>query len=361
MCLVLSAPNLTKGLPDRQLALESVVRIMIKPTENSSFHRGVLRFAMIGAAALMLPGAALAEPGADGEAIYRYYCYQCHGYAGDARTLASASLTPPPRDFTSVTVDEFPVGRIVRTVLEGREGTGMVSFASVLDEADARAVAEYIRQAFMTTDRIDARYHSPENGWADHERYAAAFPFIDGTVPLSASWESLTEDQQRGRRMYESACVSCHDQPNTGSGEEVEWELRAVSYPRDHFSHREPNPDLISAASPYAQHDIPPDTEGLSDLALAGRPLYQENCAFCHAADGTGRNWIGSFLEPRPRDFTDPEFRLVDDAKAMEQRVLHGIPGTSMPAWKNVLAPQEIVSIIAYIRECFHPGQARLE
>jgi cytochrome c oxidase cbb3-type subunit 3 len=328
---------------------------MSTPAKNSSLPERVLCILVSAATAVLLPIAAAAEP--DGEAIYRFYCYQCHGYAGDAQTLARASLSPPPRDFTSVAADEFPIERIVRTILEGREGTGMVSFASVIDEDGARAVAQYVRRSFMSADRIDARYHSPENGWTNHERYAAAFPFIDGSVPRSTPWESLTEEQQRGRRLYESACVSCHDQPNTGSGDEPEWELRAVSYPRDHFSHRESNADLVSGASPYAKHDVPPDPEGLSARALTGRPLYQENCAFCHAADGTGRNWIGSFLEPRPRDFTDPEFRLLDDAQAMEQRVLHGIPGTSMPAWKDVLAPDDIAAIVAYIEETFRAGR----
>ena len=326
---------------------------MIRPAEKPSLSASIQRIVAIAAAALILPSAALAE--SDGEAIYRFYCYQCHGYAGDAQTLASTSLSPPPRDFTSVAADEFPIERIVETVLEGREGTGMVSFASVLDEADARAVADYIRASFMSADRIDARYHSPENGWTNHGRYAEAFPFIDGSMPLSTPWESLDDAQRRGRRLYESACVSCHDQPNTGTSDEPEWELRAVSYPRDHFSHREPNPDLVSGASPYAKHDIPPDPSALSAEALAGRPLYQDNCAFCHAADGTGRNWIGSFLEPRPRDFTSPGFRLARDAAAMEQRILHGIPGTSMPAWKDVLSPDEIAAIVAYIRESFRP------
>lgn len=313
---------------------------------------------LVAVAALTLaagPRSALAETTADGEAIYRFYCYQCHGYAGDAATLATANLSPPPRDFTSVGRDELPLERIVHTVLNGREGTAMVSFASVLDEHEARAVAEYIRESFMSEDRIDARYHSPENGWIDHQRYAAAFPFIDGSILLDTPWESLDDAQRRGRRLYESACVSCHDQPNSGAGDDPEWELRAVSYPRNHFSHREPNHDLISGASPYAQHDIPPDASGLSAQALAGRPLYQDNCAFCHAADGTGRNWIGSFLEPRPRDFTDPDFRLLDDPNALEQRILHGIPGTSMPAWKDVLGAGDIDAVIAYIRESFSP------
>ncbi len=290
---------------------------------------------------------------ASGEAIYRYYCYQCHGYAGDARTLASNNLSPPPRDFTSMTPEQLPVESIVRTVLMGREGTGMVSFATVLDEHQALDVARYVQHAFMSVDRVQDKYHSEENGWTDHERYAAAFPFIEGTIEIDTPWESLTTEQQRGRRLYESACVSCHDSPISRPDDGPSWELRAVSYPRRHFSHRENNADLISGASPYAAHDIAPDPAGLSDLALAGRALYEENCAFCHASDGTGQNWIGSFLEPRPRDFTDPGFRLIHDAVALEQRILVGIPGTSMPAWRDVLSATDIDAIVAYLQEAF--------
>ena len=322
----------------------------------SMLLRNATRIALLAAAFLIQATAATAESNADGEAVYRYYCYQCHGYAGNAQTLASVNLAPPPRDFTSVSPADLPVERIVETVLNGRSGTAMVSFASVLDEDEARAVALYIHESFMATDRIDARYHSPENGWTDHERYAAAFPFIDGRVPLSTPWESLSKSQRHGRQLYETACVSCHDQPNTGTSTEPEWELRAVSYPRDHFSHRDP--DLVSGASPYAKHDIAPSPDGLSARALTGRALYQDNCAFCHAADGTGRNWIGSFLVPRPRDFTDPEFRLARDANALEQRILHGIPNTSMPAWESVLTVDEIAAIIAYIQETFLAAHA---
>jgi cytochrome c oxidase cbb3-type subunit 3 len=310
---------------------------------------------LIGTALLFRAAPAPGEPVTAGESIYRYYCYQCHGYGGDAQTLASAGLTPPPRDFTSVAPGDLPIERIVDAVLNGREGTAMMSFAAVLDADAARAVAHYIQRSFMTGDPLDARYHTPENGWSNHERYADAFPFVDGSIPLSASWESLTDEQRRGRRLYETACISCHAQPNSGAGDEPAWELRAVSYPRHHFSHRDPKPDLVSAASPYAQHDVPPDPSGLSTAARAGRSLYQDNCAFCHAADGSGRNWIGSFLEPRPRDFSDPAFDLLADEKAMLERIRHGIPGTSMPAWKDVLSAGEIVTIIAYIRESFGP------
>ncbi len=35
-------------------------------------------------------------------AIYNFRCYFCHGYSGDAKTLASTYLKPQPRDFTSI-------------------------------------------------------------------------------------------------------------------------------------------------------------------------------------------------------------------------------------------------------------------
>ena len=61
------------------------------------------------------PGAQAADPGmdfGDGESVYRFYCYQCHGYAGNARTLASTYLDPKPRDFTAETRESLPIDRM---------------------------------------------------------------------------------------------------------------------------------------------------------------------------------------------------------------------------------------------------------
>jgi len=35
-----------------------------------------------------------------GRKVYNFRCYFCHGYSGDARTVAASQLLPPPRDFT---------------------------------------------------------------------------------------------------------------------------------------------------------------------------------------------------------------------------------------------------------------------
>jgi len=287
-----------------------------------------------------------------GRSIYRYYCYQCHGYSGDAITLASNYLNPKPRDFTAYTAELLPEERMLDAVRNGRPGTAMVSFTTLLTEAEILDVVGYIMDSFMSGSPVREKYHSVENGWIDHERYAAAFPFIEGTVAIDAPWEDLDAYQRYGKQLYLSACISCHDQANSADGDTI-WELRAVSYPRKHFSHRADPEEIVSGASPYAIHDIPVVPERMSEQQSRGMRLYQDNCAFCHAADGTGRNWIGSFLEPRPRNFTDSGFALMATPVALRELIKGGIPGTSMPAWKAVLSDDEIDEIIAYMQAAF--------
>ena len=284
-----------------------------------------------------------------GRAVYNFYCYQCHGYAGDAKTLASSFLNPQPRNFAATDPAHLSREQMITTLREGRDGTAMVSFSSVLQDHEITAVIDYIRTEFMSGEKSRLVYHSPENGWVNHERYAAAFPFAKGEIPLDRKWEQLTAEQQQGKRLYMTACISCHDRGNLQADGEI-WDLRPLSYPRKHYSHTQP--DSISGASPYAVHDRPPPAEGLSPLAQQGEALFQINCAFCHAADGTARNWIGRFLEPHPRDLTTSQI-LKRDMETLRKVVLEGLPGTSMPAWKHVLNEAEIDAIFAYLRHLY--------
>jgi cytochrome c oxidase cbb3-type subunit 3 len=288
----------------------------------------------------------------DGKAIYRFYCYQCHAYSGSARTLSSTYLDPRPRDFTAESHESLPRERMLDAVRNGRQGTAMVNFDTVLTDRQIGMVVDYIRDELLGNPDSGERYHSPENGWEDHEQYRAAFPFVEGEIPLGRPLDQLSAEQRAGRRLYESACVSCHDQPNSG-GSRLTWEPRAVSYPREHYSHREAPLDIVSAASPYARHEIPVVPDNMTQRQSQGMQLYQDNCAFCHAPDGTGKNWIGSFLEPRPRDFTSPGFTLHAAPAAFSELVKHGIPNTSMPAWRHVLTDEEIDAIIDYVGLAF--------
>lgn len=303
-----------------------------------------------------------------GRSVYNFRCYYCHGYSGDARTLAATLLTPKPVDFTSTSPDVLGRERMLHSIQNGRPGTAMMSFSSVLQPHEIAAVADFIRQEFMTAKRENTRYHTEANGWFNHERYAAAFPFTSGEIALDTPWEQLTPQQADGKRLFMSTCVSCHDRARVNNAEVV-WESNAVSYPRNRYSpgdHAAPEAaagttveskslDAMTSASPYLLHDRAPVLAGLSAAERRGEQLFQQNCAFCHAADGTARNWIGSFMQPHPRDLTSSK-AMSGMTRTRLRTVIHeGLPGTSMPAWKSVLSEQQVEDVIAYVGRAFHP------
>jgi cytochrome c oxidase cbb3-type subunit 3 len=289
-----------------------------------------------------------------GRAVYNYRCYFCHGYSGDARTLAATYLTPPPADFTRASPETLTPERILDVLRRGKPGTAMKPFTGIIGERDMRAVAAFVYDEFVLRRRPNTRYHTAENGWPDHERYRAAFPFARGEIALTQPWEELTPEQARGKRLYLQSCVSCHDRGRPAE-DGVAWDSRPLSFPRNQYDHAAPPVDALTHASPYARHDIVPRIAGLSALEKKGEALFQANCAFCHAADGTGKNWIGSFLEPHPRNLTDPQIMATMTRSRLKQAIREGLPETSMPAWKSVLSEEEIDAVIAYIARAFHP------
>ena len=302
-----------------------------------------------------------------GRKIYNFRCYFCHGYSGNAQTVAASFLTPSPIDFTGAKAAAFTPEHIVSVLQSGKPGTAMPSFRNVLTDLEMAQVAAFVVDEFVRRKAPNTHYHTPENGWPDHQRYRAAFPFATGEIPVSRPWEELSEEQMRGKRLFLSGCVTCHDRGggsarHEGTGESrsnsvgVIWEARPLSYPRNNFSYTKPQQlDAMSSASPYALHDMPLRIKGMSPVERQGQKLWQGNCAFCHAVDGTGKNWIGSFLEPHPRNLRDPAFMGAMTRARLAATIREGLPDTSMPAWKSVLSDREISAIVAYIAKAFHP------
>ena len=239
---------------------------------------------------------------------------------------------------------------MIKSVRDGRKNTGMAGFRNKLSEEQTERVVDFIRQAFMGSDKLNTRYHTAGNGWPDHDRYAIAFPFARGEIPLDTPLDQLTPEQRRGRELFMTSCITCHDRANVES-EGLAWDSRAVSYPRSGYSHR--MPDAVSAATPYSKHGVAPDVVGLSPQEQQGEAIYQANCAFCHAADGTGQNWIGSFLQPHPRNLTDQNQMQGMTAERLQTVIKDGLPGTSMPAWRHVLEEDQIEAVAAYVMRVF--------
>lgn len=320
-----------------------------------------------------------------GRKIYNFRCYYCHGYSGDARTLARTFLSPQPADFTSPGAARIGRKRMIDSIRDGRPGTAMAGFSGILAPREIERVADFVREEFMVRRAANTRYHTAENGWPGHERYRDAYPFATGELAVDTPWERLRPAQAAGKRLYLATCVSCHDRGRS-SDDRVAWELRAVSYPpnqdscstchgadgrlRPSAAHMaNASPDAAGARphprlhakleGPHAVHDTPPRISGLTAQERLGENIYQKNCAFCHAADGTGRNWIGAFLQPHPRDLTDMQAMAGMSHDKLVAAIREGAPGTSMPAWRFVLGKAEIHAVAAYISRAFLPHLPR--
>lgn len=231
----------------------------------------------------------------------------------------------------------------------------MMSFKRQLTADEINAVVEYVRSHFMINKVADTIYHTLENGWHDFQRYASAFPFVSGEIAIDALDAVLTVQQQQGKRLFINTCLTCHE-GRSDKPVPLQLDARAVSYPRGAYSHKKDmidSPDAISAATPYAQHDQLPVVTELTVQQQRGEQLFQANCAFCHAADGTGKNWIGSFLEPHPRNLTDTRAMQNMTEQRLKNVIRNGVEGTTMSAWRAVLSEEQIDAVVAYVMRVF--------
>lgn len=275
----------------------------------------------------------------------------------------------------------------------------MQSFSSRLSDTDIRAVAVYVVSGLSG----HAAYHTASNGWPDHQRrYGAAYPFVRDEIPVDADKTSLTDEQKQGLALFQSACSSCHE----GAGSKSDAGLFRMASDNDapvappppvkapaasaaddpkpkkrrggdcsrchdgvdssgkplpgyhsslRYVGREEGDDEDDEYGEYGPttHDVVPDIAGLTEVEIRGRKLYQSACAFCHAADGTGQNWIGDFLTKSPIDFTDRSFAKNYSRDRFVESVLDAPENTSMPSFRNVLSRDDVDFVARYVERAF--------
>jgi cytochrome c oxidase cbb3-type subunit 3 len=312
-----------------------------------------------------------------GRTVYNFRCYFCHGYSGNARTLAATFLDPRPADFTALAMERRSREEMLAVVRGGRPDTAMRGFESVLSSREINAVVDFVRDEFVRKKAGNTRYHTSENGWHGHDKYRLAFPFATGELAVDIPWENLTTGQVTGKRLFLGACITCHDRGSVKDSGAV-WELTAVSYPpnvdactgchtyskllhgkntgseitQEKSSHGNYNSAGTSIGSPFSRHDRAPHP-AMNAVETIGAQIFRKNCTFCHAADGSGRNWIGAFIEPHPRNLTDPRYISSTSRERLADAIRDGIKDTSMPAWKSVLREDEIEAVVAYLTVAF--------
>ena len=103
----------------------------------------------------------------------------------------------------------------------------------------------------------------------------------------------------------------------------------------------------LAAVSPpaFAQKSAEKPAASAADIAL-GKSVYDQRCAHCHFSDSTAQK-IGPGLKGL---FTRMEFangKKVDDA-AVARWIDSG--GKDMPGFKDVLKPDQVRPLIAYMK-----------
>ncbi len=100
-----------------------------------------------------------------------------------------------------------------------------------------------------------------------------------------------------------------------------------------------------------------PEAEIVAQDLELGRTVYAVRCEICHGVDGDGNGPAAASQDPRPRDFrrgwykirTTASGQLPTDAD-LARVITFGMPGTTMPAWENVLTEEEILSVAEYVK-----------
>lgn len=104
---------------------------------------------------------------------------------------------------------------------------------------------------------------------------------------------------------------------------------------------------IALALALLVQAPIPPP----APVAAAPRPageIFMDKCKVCHGEDGKGRTPKGRKL--KAENFTSPKWQGHMSDEAIVKAITFGIPKHKMPAFRTKLTPEEIRSLVPYLR-----------
>ena len=87
-----------------------------------------------------------------------------------------------------------------------------------------------------------------------------------------------------------------------------------------------------TSSVPLEKESAPPGRQGPSDAA---KGYFAQTCALCHGVDGTGNGPAAAPLNPKPRNYTDPNWQASITDEEIKQIIVVGGQGVgksnSMP------------------------------
>lgn len=104
----------------------------------------------------------------------------------------------------------------------------------------------------------------------------------------------------------------------------------------------------IQWKAPDSSNSIKNPVTSTTDVITKGKKLYALNCAVCHGNNGKGDGVGGVALDPKPANFTKPNFTQQTDG-AIFWKIKKG--RAPMAAYNGILKDEEIWQLIHYLRD----------
>ncbi len=192
-------------------------------------------------------------------------------------------------------------------------------------------------------------------------------PPIQLSMPTDAAVLSTTV--KRGETLFAQNCASCHGAEGRGDGKvaanlmpaPANLRIKKLSAARISFvlengvygtsmpAWRDmAHDDLVSLASYVStlSDKAPSISMPVTDMTTT---LFKKNCASCHGTAGGGDGPAAGAMAPVPTNF-----HLVKPSIARALMVINdGIPGTSMPPWKDQLSLPERAMLASYVSSMY--------
>lgn len=276
-----------------------------------------------------------------GQSLYQTHCASCHGEDGNG-------LVPEARNFNDL---DYMRGNTPASFYSAiTEGRGeMPAFRDTLTSDERWDVLFYVWR-FSTSAEVLALGHSL------YETYCTACHGVDGTGQVLGA-----ADLSDLRLVAERAPRDFYLTVTQGKGSMPAWQGRLSQEERwaviDYLGTFTYDPSLpedvgavpgttataaevtcdpayLSQSNPFAWDD--------ADAITAGQTIYNQSCAVCHAADGTGT------LPDMPSLASDQaQSTLLDNSGQYLCIVAEG--QKAMPGWKETLTDQEMWQVITFI------------
>lgn len=293
------------------------------------------------------------------DVLYHNYCSVCHGDRGDGNSRAKNSLVPPPKDFTRA--PELTRETMITIITHGKPGTAMTGWKTQLNDKEMAALADYIRATFMQVS-LDPKLQRgrvvyAQNCMVCHGERGQGAPSASGLIPP----RDFTTPRARAELTRERMLAAVNNgRPNTAMAafakrlpasdinNVVDYIRAGLMLPAsggisgtNAHSGRQDQQAAEGMALPFAN--------GLTGNMARGEKMYMANCATCHGTKGDGKGPRAYFINPKPRNFIDPNFRLSFNRPAIYTAVHDGRLGAEMPAWSKVLSEQEMTDVSEFV------------